>query len=371
MFEFQSYLAIALTITGGALTLLGSVGIFVSLIIQRRVERLQDILEEFMDLSYHQSFNLTGKMYKLLQKYQMQYMLPDKPSQIILYYIDITTLFVIASWLVLILMTFSPPWSVNSILYILPLIWGLILLILFRQLLKYAINPVKNKLLQTIIPPPAKLRSISFISSYINVAIASILYQARLSLVIRLNLTSYYQGKSIPGEVVLKEELSFDDFYYYLQITSGSKPLFLGFGELEVYFPDDPLTGKPVPIQRNVNIPLGKITIDPNINSLNVEMFIFARGEKHPVKYMFQLVKEGKVFCPSDEPVIRVFTGVTYKISQDRLELLENQFHSAWLEELSPKFLLNNKRNYLTGKNLTDQIDYKNIAVCKEKVYVT
>ncbi|MBS4024895.1 MAG: hypothetical protein KGZ96_04375 [Clostridia bacterium] len=370
MFQFESYLAIALTITGGALTLLGSVGIFVSLIVQRRVERLQDILEEFMDLSYHQSINLTGQMYKLLQKYQMQYMLPDKPSQMILYYIDLTTLFVIASWLVLILMTFSPPWGVNSLLYILPLIWGLILLTLFRQLLKYAINPVKNQLLQTIIPPPTKLRSISFISSYINVSILSILYQARLALVIRLNVNAYYQGKSIPGEVVLKQELSFDDFFYYLQITHDKTPVLLGYGELEICFPDDPLTGKPVPIQRNVNIPLGKVTLDPAIDTLDAEMLIFARGEKHPLKCLFQLHKEGKVFCPDDEPVIRLYSGVTYKISQDRLELLENQYQSAWLEQLSPKFLLNNQRFYLTGKTLTDPINPDCCSCCDDKVYI-
>ena len=69
MFELQSYLRVILSICGGLLTLLGSVGIFVSLTVQRRVERLQDILEEFMDLSYQSEINLTGKMFKLIEKY--------------------------------------------------------------------------------------------------------------------------------------------------------------------------------------------------------------------------------------------------------------------------------------------------------------
>ncbi|MDW7674219.1 MAG: hypothetical protein SCK28_06765 [Bacillota bacterium] len=371
MFKFESYLAIALAINSGALTLLGSVGIFVSLVIQRRVERLQDILEEFMDLSYHQNINLTGKMYKLMQKYQMQHMLPDKPSQTILTYIDLTTLFVIISWLVLIIMTFTPPWTASSVIYIAPLVWGLVLMIIFRQLLKYAINPVRNQLLQTIIPPPVKLRSVTFLSSYINVSVLAILQQARLSMVVRLNVTSFYEGKSIPGEVILKQELSFDDFFYYLQIKAGSKPFFLGIGGLEVSFPNDPLTGKPVPIQRNVNIPLGKITLDPAINTLTAEMLLFVQGEKHPLKYVFELHREGKVFCLEDEPLTQIYTGITYKINQDRLELIENQFQSSWLEELLPHFKLNSKRMYGTGKSINEHpLELNALHCCDEEVYI-
>lgn len=370
MFNFESYLAIALAINSGCLTLLGSVGIFISLIIQRRVERLQDILEEFTDLSYHQNVNLTGQMYKLLQKYQMQYLLPNKPSQTILSYIDLTTLFVIASWLVLIIMTFTPPWTARSLFYLFPLLWGLILLILFRQLLKYAINPVDNQLLQTIIPPPHKLRSISFLSSYINVSVLAILYQARLSLVVRLSSSEYYQGKSVPGSVVLKQELSFDDFYYYLQITAEKQPVFLGFGELEITFPDDALTKKPVPIQRNVNIPMGKITLDPTITKLHAELLMFAKGEKHPIRYEFHLFKEGKVFYLLDEPKGQVFTGVTYKINQEQLELVENQFQSSWLADLSDNFILDNKRHYLTGKNLARPLKSAKTWCCHESIYI-
>ena len=370
MFQFESYLAIALAINSGALTLLGSVGIFVSLIIQRRVERLQDILEEFTDLSYHQDINLTGKMYKLLQKYQMQYLLPDRPSQTILAYIDVTTLFVIVSWLVLIIMTFTAPWNMKSFFYLIPLLWGLILLILFRQLLKYAINPVGNKLLQTIIPPPTKLRSVSFLSSYINVSVLSILQQARLSLVIRLNISGHHQHHSLPGEIILKQELSFDDFFYYIQITQDEKPIFLGLGELEVSFPNDPLTNKPVPIQRNVNIPLGRITFPADVQMVQCQLLIFARGEKHPIIYRFDLFREGKVFCVNDEPRASIYTGITYKINQDRLELVESNYQSAWLEYLFTRCSFNNKRIFFTGNSLKEPIDVEKLCSCLDQIYV-
>ena len=64
-----------MAISGGLLTLLGSVGIFISLIIQRRLDRLQDTLEG-ISLSYRSETNLTGLMYNLIEKYQMHYMVP-------------------------------------------------------------------------------------------------------------------------------------------------------------------------------------------------------------------------------------------------------------------------------------------------------
>ena len=46
MLQKEQYLFIIISIGTGLLSLLGSVGIFISLIVQRKVERLQAILEE-------------------------------------------------------------------------------------------------------------------------------------------------------------------------------------------------------------------------------------------------------------------------------------------------------------------------------------
>jgi hypothetical protein len=62
MFVLNSYFFIILNITSGLLSLLGAVGIFISLIIQRRVGQLQDIIEELLDLSYEEGTNNTVKI---------------------------------------------------------------------------------------------------------------------------------------------------------------------------------------------------------------------------------------------------------------------------------------------------------------------
>lgn len=371
MFDLTKYLPIVLAINGGVLTLLGSVGIFISLIIQRRVERLQDILEEFMDLSYHKDINLSGKMYKLLQKYQMQYQLPEKPSRTILYYINLTILMVISTWSALVMATFEPPWRPISIVYLFPVFGGLILLIFYRQLLKYAINPVRNQLLQTIIPPPTKLRSVSFLSSYINISVSSILAQARLSLVIRLKTPEHLETKTCPASLVLKEELSFDDYFYYVELHEEDTDslVFVGFGEVVIDFPSDPITGKPVPIKRNINIPLGNLVLTRGIKLVEARMLLFSKSEKHPVKYFFTLKRDGKVLSPVDEPSVSTVTQITYKVIQGKIELVDNHFDSSWLKDLSPNFKLNGEKWYITGNHCL-QLKPNSASQCKDEAFV-
>lgn len=98
MIDTQQYLFIIISISAGLLSLLGSVGIFISLIIQRKVERLQDILEELIDQSYAEGQNLTGTIYRLVQKYQMHYLLPDRTTKTIIHYVDATIALVTAIW---------------------------------------------------------------------------------------------------------------------------------------------------------------------------------------------------------------------------------------------------------------------------------
>ncbi|MGF7185548.1 hypothetical protein GGQ84_001639 [Desulfitispora alkaliphila] len=371
MFNFDKYLPVLLAINSGILTLLGFVGIFISLIVQRRVERLQDILEEFMDLSYHKDINLTGKMFKLLQKYQMQYMLPDKPSQTILNYTNFTIAIVITNWSAMLISAFEPPWRPESFIYLLPIIGALILLIFFRQLLKYAINPVRNQLLQTIIPPPTKLRSLSFLSSYINVSVSSILAQARLSLVVRLRPPEKIETATCPASLVLKEELSFDDFFYYVELYERDSKdlLFIGFGEVVIDFKEDPITNKPIPIRRNVNIPMGNMVLKRDIKYLDATLLLFSRSEKHPLEYTFYLKRAGKVLSPEYEPEVTTATTITYRFSNNEIEIIDCHHPSEWLEKLSTNFKFQSKKWYLTGKHF-EKYSVNSLAQCEDQVFI-
>ncbi len=185
MFLINYYILIALSICTGLLSLLASVGIFVSLTVQRRVERLQEILEQLIDQTYEQERNLTGNIYRLIEKYQMYYLLPDSPSRTIMRYIDSTIIVVTLIFSGLLFISYKPPLHPGILLYALPIATGFGLFIFFRRLLKNAINPLDNRLFNTIIPPPFKLHSISFLSSYVNASTLSILKQVRLSVVIR------------------------------------------------------------------------------------------------------------------------------------------------------------------------------------------
>jgi hypothetical protein len=162
MFDFESYIRVLTSISAALITLLGSVGIFVSLTIQRRVEKLQDILEEFLDLSYQSELNITAKMYRLIEKYQMHYLFPDTPGRIIIQYVNLTVAAVIFFWGVSLAVGFKLSVSPKSVLYLLPLILSLIILIFYRYLLKNAVYPFGNNMMSHLIPLPEKLRSVAF-----------------------------------------------------------------------------------------------------------------------------------------------------------------------------------------------------------------
>lgn len=338
MIDYDSYVYVLLSVAAGLLTLLGSVGIFVSLIIQRRVERLQDILEEFMDLSYNEDINLTGKMFKLIEKYQMHYLAPGKPSNIILSYINGTIFVVILVWSSALFVDFKAATKALTFIYALPLMSGLALLIFYRYLIRNALNPVKNSFLSPIIPPPTKLRSISYLSKYINISVKSILKQARLRLLIK-------KAPNNSGLILLKEELSFDDFFYYLVLSSEEKTYFVGYGELKMVFSHEPITNKPIPAARNINIPLGElIWAELPQEPLNGNLLIFPRGEKHPISYIFNLNNQTDFFMVTGDPEVSINYLVTYRIKKDLLEILNLQVPLPYFEELAPHFTLNQKR---------------------------
>ncbi|WP_366922811.1 hypothetical protein MFMK1_003288 [Metallumcola ferriviriculae] len=370
MFTHTSYIFILLSITAGLLTLLSSVGIFVSLIIQRRVERLQDILEELTDQSYQEDLNLSGKIYNLIEKYQMQYLLPDKPSKTIVNYMDLTISVVITFWAATLVLSYQPPWHWQSLVSLFPMIVAFVLMFFFRQLLKNAINPLNNQLLNAIIPPPVKLRSVSFLSHYVNVSVKSILKQARLNLVVRKQ-SSLKADCDTLGAVVLKEELSFDDFLYYCRLHTGNHNLFLGFGQIAITFPKDDITNKPVPIQRNVNIPLGRTYwhILPHKDFLSVQLLVFPRGEKYPIEYNFDLREENDYFVSWEEPMARINRSIIYQVTEQGKVILRDGLDEApYLKHIQDSLAFDGKRRFVVNPGA--ELEPDEVKHCDETVFV-
>lgn len=358
----ELYTYLVLSVAGGLLTLLGSVGIFISLIVQRRLDRLQDVLEEFINLSYRSEVNLTSQMYNLIEKYQMHYLFPQKPRLMILRYIDLNIFFILLLWVLTASMFYKPPFSPFLIIQVIPLGIGIYAALFFRRLLRNTIN-LKNPLLENIIPAPTKLRSISFLSHFINISVKSILKQARLTILLK------YQeaDDETKIKVFLKEELSFDDFFYYFLLSEKDNPLFISFGEICFNFPPDQITGKPVPACRNLNIPLGDFLIKKEPETLTARLLIFTHGEKHPVQYLYHLSKGTRLFSSHTHPEITINHQIIYSIEANRLKLIEAGLKIPYFEELSPHFYLQNKRCYLAPIISNEPLEIK---TCREEVFI-
>ncbi|MDD2422079.1 MAG: hypothetical protein PHC60_07505 [Heliobacteriaceae bacterium] len=315
MFSGELYFAL-LSVAAGLLTLLGSTGIFVSLVVQRRLERLQDILEEFLELPYAEKRNLSVPMINLVRKYQMHYLFPDRPGKSILFFLNFTLGLVLFIWAAILLT--APGWPPRPLSWLQLLLFAMIALniYLFRRLLQHTVNPTGTPLFNPIIPPPHLLRSVSYLSRYVTVSVKLILGQARFALAITAD-----------GTVYLKQELSFDDFYYLLFSLAGE---FAAWGELRLHFPPDPITKKPVPMQRNIEIPLGSLSPENQAALYGggpvfpLYMLVFPRGEKHPIQYEFFLEQFSTGFHSRPFPEATVQPAVTYQVSAKQLVILEN-----------------------------------------------
>ena len=363
MFNKAQYLFVILSIGAGLLSLLGSVGIFVSLIVQRRVERLQDILEELIDLSKFEDQNLSSQIYQLIQKYQMHYLLPDKPTKLIQDYINMTVILVVLIWSVLHIVMFEPPLSLSFLVFSLPLVGGIVLLYFFRKLLQNAINPLDNPLLHGIIPPPTRLRSVSFLSKYVNVSVKALMKQARLVLLIN----QPKEGEQ--GEVILKQELSFDDFFYYIFVAQkGGSPRFVGFGKIAFEFSPDPITKKPTPIKHNVNVPLGACDWKSlTEGELEAKMLLFPYGEKYPIQYRFILEKQSNCFISTDKPEISINHSILYRFVSKKIEIVENKDDFPHLD-LAKEFFESGKSRFYYSFSEASEI--KKVMQCTRKAFV-
>ncbi|MGI6225384.1 MAG: hypothetical protein ACOYJ1_03930 [Peptococcales bacterium] len=367
MIDHNLFPFIVTSMVGGLLTLLGSVGIFISIIIQRKTERLQAILEEFIDLSYQSDLNLSGKMFNLIEKYQMHYILPDNPRRIITDYMNITIGLVISLWLGLYILSYQNPFHWFSLIYFLPLIALVLIMLWFRKLLLYLITIDNTPLLGAIIPPPKRLRSISYLSSFINVSVKSVLQQARISLLLKKHETNSNESSWM---IVLKEELSFDDFFYFLVCFNEKVPLFLSFGEIVFDFPCDGITGKPSPIKKNLNIPLGHMNIEGEPEELKVNMLVFTRGEKHPINYDYQLKKGGKnYYAPAENPKLSIDHQITYCLEKNMITIIKNESSLPFIKEFSRLFNLNGIRLYLPEIH-NGKISEENLKTCHESIFV-
>lgn len=359
MDDYQSYLRIITSIIAAVTTLMGSVGIFVSLTVQRRVERLQDILEEFLDLSYHSDINISGKMYKLIEKYQMHYMIPDKPGKIILQYINLTIATVMVSWIIILVTEFRLHYTLSGLFYLAPLFLGIGILVFYRHLLKNVIYPSGNNLMGPLIPPPVQLRSVSFLSRYVNVSVKSLLRQARLRLLIK----THKDGRA---KVILKEELSFDDYLYYIIISANKQPIFVGHGELEIVFGNEAITGKPIPVAKNVSIPLGDVPSELlTEQEYEGRLYVFPRGEKHPLEYIFSLHKQGDIIIMSGDPEISVNYMITYQMGKDKFEIVEENAEIPFFRAMLKNPVIPKKRFYCCSS-----FSSKNVKLCREEIYV-
>lgn len=363
MFKGSLYTFLILSISGGLLSLLGSVGIFISLIVQRRLDRLQDILEEFINLSYRSEVNLTGQMYNLIEKYQMHYIFPQRPRYMILHYIDLNIIFILILWAGAVLINVQLPFSPLFLIQLMPLLIGIYAALFFRHLLRNTIN-LENPLLETIIPAPTKLRSISYLSHFINLSVKSILKQARLTLHLQLP----EEGNRI--KVCLKEELSFDDFFYYIIISGGENPLFVSFGEIRFHFPPDSITGKPVPACRNLNIPLGDFAYLQLPDELEAKFLVFTRGEKHPIQYDFELVKCTSFFSLQTNPEMTINHQILYAVEHNILNILECNVNYPFFSELSPFFKFDGERRFIDLQELTGGDFLNSIRHYRDNVFI-
>ena len=337
MFQFNNYFFVVLNITSGLLSLLGAVGIFVSLIIQRRVGQLQDIIEELLDLSYEEDTNNTVKIQNLIYKYQMQYILPAEPIKIVLHYINISIALEILFWSWLLFLVYKSPFQWEILIYLWPMFAILFVMIFYRQLIKSTINPVdsKNRMFNSIIPSPRYLRSIAFLSSHVNVSVKTMIQQARPTPVLRQKTPDLW-------EVTLKEELPLDDYHYFLVLTDGREVSFFAYGHLLIELDGDPITGKPRPTARNLNIPLGEIAKNLCFTKPEVSFLIFPKGEKHPIEFNYSLKPVDTVYFAPGQPGISTNHLITYNFGRNNtLNILANNSQQEKYKYLPAKINYN------------------------------
>ncbi len=340
MFELSSYFFILLNITSGLLSLLGAVGIFISLIIQRRVSRLQDIIEEILDLSYEDSANTTVKIQNLIYKYQMQYILPAKPIKTVIHYININIAFQLIFWIWLLYLIFKGPLSWDSLIYLWPLFAMLFVMLFYRHLIKCTINPVDNRLFNAFIPPPGILGASPICPDMLTFPSKSLCSSPAPPPVLRHKAPESW-------EVLLKEELPIDDYHYFFVLVDQMGISFYAYGHVLIELDHDPITGKPRPTARNLNIPLGKITKDLQLVQPKAYFLVFPKGEKHPLIFTYTLERIDTVYFAPTTPEVSTNHFITYHVCEkDILRLLTIEATEEWTKYLPENIPAQGRRKF-------------------------
>lgn len=363
MFQTNLYILILLSISSTLVGLLGSTSIFVSLIVQRRVERLQEIFEDLINLSFNEEKNLTSEIYELINRYQMHYILPHGPSNTITWYIDFSIMFTIVMWIIAIVFAIKGSITFLTIILLILLAFCFPILLFFRKLLINAIKPLDNKMFNSILPPPVKLRSISYLSNYVNISVKALLKQSRLNISIERK-ASEKEHPSIRGKVVLKQELSFDDYYYYISIYDDKKTYFVGYGYLDLNFPPDSITKKPMPIQRNINVTLGYLLWNNLSEYLTVSLLVFPLGDKNPIQFDYSMLRDGSFFVPYKETRCFVNQNIVYKIDNHNIKLISHESNLPYLAKIFNFFSKSNERCFIQEPYKV--FNQQRIQICSE-----
>lgn len=205
----------------------------------------------------------------------------------------------------------------------------------------------------SIIPSPRYLRSIAFLSSYINVSVKTIIQQARPAPVLREQSPNTW-------EVTLKEELPFDDYHYFFTLTDENKVSFWSYGHILIELAADPITGKPRPTARNLNIPLGEITNNLRLLKPEVILLIFPKGEKHPIQFHYLLKQVDSAYFAPGSPEITTNHLILYNfIGKNTLNILLNDATDENLKILPQKINAKGLRRYYDGHQKEQIVEIK------------
>jgi hypothetical protein len=100
----------------------------------------------------------------------------------------------------------------------------------------------------------------------------------------------------------------------------------------------DPITGKPRPTARNLNIPLGEIANDLRLLKPEVRFLIFPKGEKHPIQFLYSLKQVDSVYFAPGSPEITTNHLITYNfMGKNTLNVLINDTTDEKMKLLPPK----------------------------------
>ena len=189
---------------------------------------------------------------------------------------------------------------------------------------------------------------------------------------VRFNIFIKKEKDTNKALIILKEELSFDDFLYYLSIGPDEAPVFAGFGKISFSFKPDPITGKPSPLQHNINIPLGTCTWDSlKDGEIPTHLLLFPYGEKNPIDCAFTLERKCDCYISLNRPETTMVNSILYKASSEKIVFLANHSKFLLLEAAADHF--NNRdsgKYYINSQHLSNHPKGAAFVTCTEEAFI-